>query len=488
VYTLGETPEYYFSQMHVTKLQLTNFRCFLDFQLTLDKKLTLLVAENAGGKTAVLDGLASALIGLTDSLGVSLDAQIYHSDVHRSFKAYNGTAVGTDYYPLKVEASLVFNDQSNAVTFCGLEESKNWLNRPTMSSDVRTWFKNLKKTQSGVDELHPNNCWPVLAYYRVGRGRQRDEPKETADNTQEQLKQAFRAVERPNASNFPNGLSKDNRPLRIDGWKGALNANQRWEDVYLWWVRELLEARANGGQVSKLCEAVAFAVGKALNSGENPPIWSSLDHDILVWVPGVGVSPFRTLSDGFRNMVALFADLAYRCALLNPHLGIESIEQTPGVILIDELELHLHPRWQKRIISDLQNTFPACQFVITTHSPQIINTVPPESLVLLRLENERVKIERVGQAYGLDVNHVLKHIMGVEPRPQNVLEVIEAVEIAFECGELDKARESLEVLRTELRGIDAKYVFLEASINNFEALACGELEDVKEHEDHNEDH
>jgi predicted ATP-binding protein involved in virulence len=130
----------------------------------------------------------------------------------------------------------------------------------------------------------------------------------------------------------------------------------------------------------------------------------------------------------------------------------------------------MHPRWQREIVSRLMVTFPKCQFVITTHSPQIISEVQPENLLLLRQEGDRIVPERCGQAYGLDANYVLEHIMGTAPRAAPATQAIHAVEDALERGDLAVARERLEMLRTLLHGDDAAVVGLEATINNLEAL------------------
>jgi predicted ATP-binding protein involved in virulence len=92
---------------------------------------------------------------------------------------------------------------------------------------------------------------------------------------------------------------------------------------------------------------------------------------------------FSQLSDGYRNLIGMVADIAYRCIKLNPHLGVDAIRLTPGVVLIDELDLHLHPNWQKRIVSDLKSVFENVQFVATTHSPFIVQSLRADELINL---------------------------------------------------------------------------------------------------------
>lgn len=183
------------------------------------------------------------------------------------------------------------------------------------------------------------------------------------------------------------------------------------------------------------------------------------------------------LSDGERGVLAVLIDLTRRLAIANPDIE-DPAQSGQAVVLIDELELHMHPRWQRTIVSKLAATFPKCQFIATTHSPEIISEVQPEHLLLLREEEGRIVPQRCGQAYGLDANYVLEHIMGTAPRAEPATEAIHAVEDALERGDLKKARSRLDFLRTLLHGDDPVVVGLEATINNLEAL--GDAPDSKE--------
>lgn len=102
--------------------------------------------------------------------------------------------------------------------------------------------------------------------------------------------------------------------------------------------------------------------------------------------------PLSKLSDGYKCTISLIADIAYRMALLNPQLNENVLEITNGIVLIDEIDLHLHPEWQKRIISDLRNIFPKIQSIVSTHAPSVINSVKSENLILLEGEQARVPV------------------------------------------------------------------------------------------------
>jgi predicted ATP-binding protein involved in virulence len=93
--------------------------------------------------------------------------------------------------------------------------------------------------------------------------------------------------------------------------------------------------------------------------------------------------PFSNLSDGYKSMIGMVADMAYRCIQLNPGLKENVIKETEGIVLIDELDLHLHPEWQRTLVTDLKKTFPKVQFIATTHSPFIVQSLTKEELISL---------------------------------------------------------------------------------------------------------
>ena len=94
--------------------------------------------------------------------------------------------------------------------------------------------------------------------------------------------------------------------------------------------------------------------------------------------------PLPQMSDGYKSTISLIGDIAYRMAVLNPQLGMDVIDETDGIVLIDEVDLHLHPAWQHRILGDLQEIFPKIQFIVTTHAPAVISSAKSENLVILK--------------------------------------------------------------------------------------------------------
>jgi predicted ATP-binding protein involved in virulence len=157
------------------------------------------------------------------------------------------------------------------------------------------------------------------------------------------------------------------------------------------------------------------------------------------------------LSDGERGLLALAGDLARRLAITYPNSPDPL--QGEGLVLIDEIELHLHPAWQHIIIQRLTQTFPNCQFIVTTHSPQVLGHIQPECIHNLVMDGENVVVERPERSYGRDSNRMLEDIMGVSQRPPEIEEKISEIFRMIHDGDAPKAKELIQDLASKI-GID----------------------------------
>lgn len=156
------------------------------------------------------------------------------------------------------------------------------------------------------------------------------------------------------------------------------------------------------------------------------------------------------LSDGEQGVLSLALDLLRRLAIANP-FSENPGENGSAIVLIDEVELHLHPSWQRRITRSLQSAFPQCQFVVTTHSPQVIGQVRPEKLRLLHHdESGKVIRGRASQSFGMDSSWVLQNIMGVPARDYETERQLSAIYQAIDANNLNEARVLAEALRSEI--------------------------------------
>jgi predicted ATP-binding protein involved in virulence len=172
------------------------------------------------------------------------------------------------------------------------------------------------------------------------------------------------------------------------------------------------------------------------------------------------------LSDGEKCLLALIGDLARRLAIANPNPQQNPL-QGSGVVIIDEIELHLYPQWQRGIIPALTRTFPNCQFIVTTHSPQVISDV--EWVQLLKMTPAGIAIERLW-SFGKDSNRILETLMGTPERPPEIEEQFQQLFRVIDRGELDNARQLRQQLAERVGEDDPSFVRADGLIRRKEIL------------------
>ena len=155
------------------------------------------------------------------------------------------------------------------------------------------------------------------------------------------------------------------------------------------------------------------------------------------------------LSDGEKNLIALVGDIARRLSIANPN-SKEPLKGD-GIILIDEVDLHLHPAWQRLIIPKLTELFPNCQFFITTHSPQVLSHVKPENIFLLRNIDNILTYEHPQESYGMSIDRVVELIMDEDIRPKDVTKKIENIFEHIERNRLNEAKKLLAEIKIYLK-------------------------------------
>ena len=169
----------------------------------------------------------------------------------------------------------------------------------------------------------------------------------------------------------------------MDGYKTSVDPRLSVSALTEWIARQSWFSFQQGGQDSQAFQVVRRALVQAVPGAAEVLFDAKLGEVVLRFSNGEQ-QPFMNLSDGQRAMLAVVGDLAQKAATLNPHLGADVLQQTEGLVLIDELDLHLHPTWQRHVIEDLRNTFPRVQFICTTHSPFLIQSLRSgEELLML---------------------------------------------------------------------------------------------------------
>ena len=398
--------------MKLKRLILANFRIFEQATFDFHPGMNLLVGINGTGKSSVLDALRmllSACVGLEDSRFAADDFTFGHNSL---------------------SGELYFTNDSLY--------RAHWTRHPLVRTAMG-WSGETRERTQGVPEK------PIAIYFSPLRAF-------LTDGEQKEIRAWSPTGEQTVA--YADALSPG-RKLQA-------------QEFAKWMSAQKLQSRAEADPIAtrrlQVLQSVVVQFLENYTRIEDGPIPMLLDED-------ENPLNIKQLSDGERDLLALIFDLAYYLSQANPKLE-DPLRDGEAIVLIDELDLHLHPRWQRTIVEKLTTTFPNCQFIATTHSPQIIGECDPAGLILLTKEDGKVVVTQGGhQGFGLDSSWILEHLMGTAPRNVSVQKRINRVEDAIEEGNLLLARKHLADLRQTLHGDDGEVVRLEASINNLEALA-----------------
>jgi predicted ATP-binding protein involved in virulence len=387
--------------LRVDRMSLQNFRCFADCAIEFHPDLTVLVAENGQGKTAILDAFGVALGLFVDTLA---GTRQFHGFNARDVRLVGGPdQTMSPALPTSVVAEgYVAGD---AIHWSRTQQSHGRRAR-TSSKDALNLRASAIAIRKNVERAKTSNAaepsiLPLVAFYRTGR---------------------LWSEQGPTAKRRPYSAVSDER---LAGYIDCLSSSSSFRGMIAWYESKMSDI-GDPKFSTELSRSVPLitAVRQAIRTVLEPTGWCELDWDnvqrsLVVGHSDHGRLALSMLSDGVRNMLALIADIARRCASLNPDLKENAAQRTPGVLLIDEVDLHLHPRWQQQVVQLLREAFPLLQLIVTTHSPHVLSTVEKSSIRVISLRDGHglVEIPAV-QTRGVESADVLASIMHVDPKPR----------------------------------------------------------------------
>jgi predicted ATP-binding protein involved in virulence len=333
--------------MKINQLTVKNFRGFAERQFDFSDQFNVLIGNNGTGKTAVLEALDIAIGSLFLNFNEIAPRHIRPEQVRLAKYELGGVLDRPRQYPVIIQSQGVVNHK-----YISWERTLNDKGGRTTrigAKSIATISQALQEAvQDGKDAL-----LPVLGYYGTGRLW---------------LQKKEKVVKSP-------------PPSRMDGYIDALDPQSN-EKMWVEWLRQRELVFVTKKKPSLQLESVKQAVSECL--GPEYVLEYDFEEDMLmVQTPTGQRLPSNLLSDGVRNMLGMVADIAYRAAILNPQLEEDVVKSTPGIILIDEIDLHLHPNWQRTVVDDLRRTFPQIQFFASTHSPFIIQSLRAGELIVL---------------------------------------------------------------------------------------------------------
>ncbi len=422
--------------MKIKSISIKNYKGFENFSTEFHDELTVIVGDNGAGKSSLLDAVSIAAgTFLTDfNQGTSLSKE---DALLKSFDM--GSVIDLQpQFPVIISAEGSVNQQP-----ISWRRELNSANGRTTITNAREMTQLSSEYSKAVMEGDTNKILPVLSYY--GTGRLWAQKKERRDGD----------------------LVRFTRQM---GYTDCLAAESNEKLMKKWFEKMTIQGSQNGG-ISPELSAVQQAVStcfEGITGYSDIKTFFNLDtHSIdIQYTAPTGKRmryPTEALSDGYKNTLSMIADIASRMAVLNPFLLGDVLHETPGLVLIDEIDLHLHPLWQQRILNDLRRIFPKVQFIVTTHAPSVIHSVKKENLLIL--SDNTTAYPPVREVYGSDANEILESVMGAKKRPPEIQEMFNNFYNAMDSDNYIHAREILKAIEMLIGSNDSEYVSAAVSLD-----------------------
>ena len=422
--------------MRVNRLRIRNFKLFADHTLELHPRFTLLVGDNGAGKTTVLDALAVAagiwLVRPPDSMLTTSGRNILPNEIRLEVQTGGNRPQFVECKPVSITATGEIVGQP-----------VEW-RRGIRARGSRTTNADATRALRIIDNHYSQDSpastapSPVIAYYGAGRAW---------------LPSRTRSYPRLRAR----------RPARRwEAFYDCFVERIRLSDLRIWFQREAIASANRAGRWRPAYEVVRHAIVQCVPRADD--LWYDGDRDEIVLSIQGRAQPFTNLSAGQRMMVALVADVATKIVMQNSHLvsdvpsnGRDAppvLQQTPGLVLIDEIDVHLHPKWQRQVVRDLKETFPGIQFVCTSHSPFVIQSLDAGELIALQPGGTGL-VEYANRS----IEDIAEEIQAVDVPQQSLKarEMATATERYFSSLQGDTTEAELREAEAEYRSLAERY-------------------------------
>ena len=436
--------------MKIAKLNLKNFRDAQALSLELNPNLNVFVGVNGSGKSTVLDAIAIMLSWPANRIirPSASGRLITENDITNS-KSSSSIQLSCEIDSNTIEWKLSKNRKGHAPS----EDKSNLL-------DLKDYVTAI---QNQISETSEKVNIPLFVYYPVNRAVL-DIPLRIRGQHNFDL-----------LTSYDNALTSGANFRTFFEWFRVREdlENEKFReyqihDAFFEQIKEIKDLygeyfEENSNESSRQSdsnfsdpqlEAVRNALSKILPDFSNLTVRRS---PLRMEVEKNGKRlTVNQLSGGELNLIAMIGDLARRMAIANPD-STKPLKGS-GIVLIDEIDLHLHPNWQRTIVPKLLDVFPNCQFIISTHSPHVITHVQPENLFLLKQTDSGIVSEKPDESYGKNVDRVLEDLMGLKTtRPDKVASDLHSIFEVIDAGKLKDAQKMIAELK-QIIGADPELV------------------------------
>ncbi len=394
--------------MQIEQIGIKNFKAAKDIKIEFSPGVNLLIGDNGVGKTSILEAITVALFGMLRGVKGVPVRKISLDDIRFSFNK-RGDASSEIHYETPVEITCRMKAEGQEFYWKRYRVDEN---SPTKEEDsgIAKWM------QENTNDS--NSVLPLLCFQSDAR------------------------IWKKHRENDRKGLKKGLNDRRC-GYAGCMDYSMDIRGIQAWCLKMELNAFQKKSEIKEY-ESFKKIVGHfmmQISSLEaEPQIYYSTQLEQLVYQEGEMDMPIFELSAGYQSLLWMVMNLAYRLALLNPDKTMNLGEVT-GIVLIDEIDMHMHPKWQWNIVNALEDTFPNIQFILATHSPIVISSCKNEQLIFIAEDQEIIYLEN---AYGYSVQDVLNFRQGTVEKPIEIKMLSEQFEEAVDEGKLELAEEVID--------------------------------------------
>ena len=408
--------------MQLQSIRINNFKGIRNVAIDFKAGFNILIGNNGVGKTSILEAISVGLGGFLTGVSEIKTKDISQEEVRLESKLTgDGSIDMKQAYPVKLECMAILDQQN----YMWVRQKKALNTRTTV--EPKDISKVSKEMLDDTEQIAP-----LINYQSAAR---------MWAQKQEKITDVFRENYTRSAG-YIDCLAEESNATMLLNWckrmeeiswqeNRKISEYEAVKDAVITYMSIICERQINGVYFDKRVGQLVYSIN------ENQSI------------------PIHLLSSGYQSVIWMVMDIAYRMAVLNPNLRKEITNKTPGIVLIDELALHLHPNWQWKIIEALKMTFPSIQFIATTHSPLIIASCKNERLITI---SEDMEIDYGSSAYGYQVNDVLCYHQRSNERVQEIKEKFNAFYQAIDAEKYEDAQSILDELLYELNDDDPDIV------------------------------
>lgn len=417
--------------MQLKKIYIQNFKGFEKKDFSFNSNFNVAIGNNATGKSTLLHAIQVALGGYLQCL--EIPASKNYRRQYKSGEIFVKWNESVKDFVKNQEPTLI----TTTAKFSHIPDDIHWTRTMLKNNTTSHNQRDAGLLMSAVEQLWLHKMetqflLPIVASFGTER-------------TVAQLRKGKKAQSR--------------RTRNEKAFLAALSEKVDFNGVIEWfhnYETEIKYKKEFEGTKEAVLKAIHTAI-PYLKNVEYNNYYQEFEAEIVIDQNIIGKTLHSNMSDGLKAMLNLVAELAFRCVILNGYKGENAVIETAGVVLIDELDMHLHPNWQMHVVQDLKNAFPALQFIVTSHSPFIVQSLKQEELILLE-----DTLEREGDPFRRSIEEISATEMGVKevPRSKAFLEMERTAAKYYDLiaqGKTSKTDAELAALRKQLNELEDRF-------------------------------